>query len=51
MICQGLQAKLQLLSPQLLMVLMAVTTPLPLLRSPESCPVLVQEKTMHQFGP
>jgi hypothetical protein len=50
-ICQGLRAKLQLLSPQLPMVLMAVMKPLLLPQSPESCPMLWQEKTMHQFGP
>jgi hypothetical protein len=50
-IFQGLRAKLQLLSPQLPMVLMAVMTPLLLPPSLESCPALWQKKTMHQFGP
>jgi hypothetical protein len=43
-ICQGLQARLWLLSPQLLTVLMAVMTQVPLPQSPESCPALWQEE-------
>jgi hypothetical protein len=50
-ICQGLQAKLQRRSPQLLQVVMAVMMLLLLFRRPESYPALWQEETMHQFGP
>jgi hypothetical protein len=51
MICQGLQARLQRRSPQLLKVPMVVMTLLPLFRRPELYPALWQENTMHQFGP
>jgi hypothetical protein len=50
-IYQGLQAMLRHLSLLLLMLLMAVAKLLPLPRSLELYPALLQEKTMHQFGP